>query len=182
LKTAILSGAVLLSVIAGVTDFRSRRIPNWLTVPGLVTGLVLNTVAAGMHGLKLSLFGTGLGLLLLLPFVLLRSLGAGDWKLAGALGAFVGPGVLADLLMGSVFVAGIMALGLVIYKGRLRETVRNMGRMLASLGSFHMPGPEVSLDNPKALKVPYGVALASTVVIYYVLYGLGLAPHLGWTA
>jgi hypothetical protein len=45
-----------------------------------------------------------------------------------------------------------------------------------------MPGPEVSLDNPKALKVPYGVALASTVVLYYVLYGLGRAPHLGWTA
>jgi len=25
------------------------------------------------------------------------------------------------------------------------------------------------------------VALASTVVIYYVLYGLGRTPHLGWT-
>jgi prepilin peptidase CpaA len=182
LKTAILTGAVLLSVIAGITDFRSRRIPNWLTAPALFLGVALNTVASGVHGLKVSLLGAGLGLLLLLPFVLLRSLGAGDWKLAGALGAFVGPGVLADLLMGSVFVAGIMALGLVIYKGRLRETMRNMGRLLASLGSFHMPGQEVSLDNPQALKVPYGVALASTVVLYYVLYGLGRAPHLGWTA
>jgi prepilin peptidase CpaA len=181
LKTAILTGAVLLSVIAGVTDLRSRRIPNWLTLPGLIVGVGLNTVAGGWSGLKLSLLGAGLGLLLLLPFVLLRSLGAGDWKLAGALGAFVGPGVLADLLMGSVFVAGIMALALVIYKGRLRETLRNMGRLVASLGSFHMPGQEVSLDNPQALKVPYGVALASTVVIYYVLYGLGRTPHLGWT-
>jgi prepilin peptidase CpaA len=118
--------------------------------------------------------------------VLLRSLGAGDWKLAGALGAFVGPGVLADLLMGSVFVAGIMALALVIYKGRLRETLRNMGRLLGSLVSFHMPGPEVSLDNPQALKVPYGVALASTVVIYFVYilyqYEVGRTPHLGWIA
>jgi len=60
---------------------------------------------------KFALLGAGLGLLLLLPFVFLRSLGAGDWKLAGALGAFVGPGVLLDLLMGSIFVAGIMALG-----------------------------------------------------------------------
>ena len=63
----------------------------------------------------------------------LRSLGAGDWKLAGALGAFVGPEVLVDLLMGSVFVAGIMALGLVIYKRRFRETLRNIGRLLASM-------------------------------------------------
>lgn len=182
MKTAILAGAVLLSVIAGWTDFRSRRIPNWLTVTSLAGGVALNTLAAGWTGLRSSLLGAGLGLLLLLPFVLLRSLGAGDWKLAGALGAFVGPGLLANLLMGSVFVAGAMALGLVIYKGRLRETFRNIGRMLASLVSFHMPGPEVSLDNPRSLKVPYGVALASTVVIYYLLDGISRARHLGWTA
>jgi prepilin peptidase CpaA len=178
LKTAILACAVLLAVIAGWTDFRTRRIPNWATVPGLAVGVALNTVAGGLNGLKLSLLGAGLGLLLLLPLVLLRSLGAGDWKLAGALGAFVGPRVLANLLMGSIFVAGVMALGLVIYKGRLRETLHNIVRMLASLVSFHMPGPEVSLDNPQSLKVPYGVALAFTVI----LYGAGRVLHLGWTA
>jgi prepilin peptidase CpaA len=178
LKTAILACAVLLSGIAGWTDFRSRRIPNWLTVPGLAAGVALNTGAGGLNGLKLSLLGAGLGLLLLLPLVLLRSLGAGDWKLAGALGAFVGPRILANLLMGSIFVAGLMALALVIYKGRLRETLRNMVRMLASLGSFHMPGPEVSLDNPQSLKVPYGVALAFTAL----LYGIGHALNLGWAA
>jgi prepilin peptidase CpaA len=177
LKTAILAGAVLLSIIAGWTDFRSRRIPNWLTMPGLAVGVVLNTVAGGWVGLKSSLLGAGLGLLLLLPFVLLRSLGAGDWKLAGALGAFVGPGVLANLLMASVFATGVMALALVIYKKRLVETLRNIARLLASLVSFHMPGPEVSLDNPQSLKVPYGVALAFTVV----LYGIGRAWKPGWT-
>ena len=76
----------------------------------------MNVIANGRAGLNASLLGAGLGLLVLLPFVFLRSLGAGDWKLAGALGAFVGWQVLVDLLMGSVFVAGIMALGLVIYK------------------------------------------------------------------
>ena len=182
MKTAILAGAVLLSLIAGWTDFRKRRIPNWLTVPALAAGVALNTLATGWIGLKFSLLGAGLGLLLLLPFVALRSLGAGDWKLAGALGAFVGVRVLADLLMGSVFVAGVMAFVLVIYKGRLRETFHNITRMLAALLSFHMPGPEVSIDNPQSLKVPYGVALASTVVIYYVLDGISRTHHLGWTA
>ena len=117
-------------------------------------------------GLKTSLLGAGLGLLVLLPFVLLRSLGAGDWKLAGALGAFVGPGSLADLLMGSVFIAGVMALALVIYKRRFTQTLRNIGRLLASMATFHRPGPEVSLDNPQSLKVPYGVALALATVIF----------------
>ena len=134
----------------------------------------LNVAAAGWGGLKTSVLGAGLGLLLLLPFVLLRSLGAGDWKLAGALGAFVGPGMLVNLLLGSIFVAGIMAAALVIYKRRVRQTLRNMGHLLVSLVTFRLPGSEVSLDNPQSLKVPYGVALAVTVAVYGILWKLGV--------
>jgi prepilin peptidase CpaA len=154
--------------MAGLMDWRSRRIPNWLTVPGLLVGIAANSIASGLGGLKTSLLGAGLGLLLLLPFVFVRSLGAGDWKLAGALGAFAGPSILVDLLVVSVFVAGIMALGLVIYKRRLKETLRNIGRLLGSLLTFRMPAAEVSLDNPQSLKIPYGVALAVTTLGYAV--------------
>lgn len=166
MKPITLGLAVALALIAGWTDWRWRRIPNWLTVPGFVAGLALNAATGGLSGLKTSVLGAGLGLLLLLPFVLLRALGAGDWKLAGALGAFVGPAILADLLMASVFVAGLMAFALVIYKGRIKQTLRNIGAMLASMIRFHMPGAEVSLDNPQSLKVPYGVALALSTVLY----------------
>jgi prepilin peptidase CpaA len=169
LKPLLLGLAIVLAAIAGYTDWRSRRIPNWLTVSGLVIGIAVNGLSAGWPGVKASLLGAGLGLLVLLPFVLIRSLGAGDWKLAGALGSFIGPAVLADLLMGSIFVAGIMAFALVIYKRRLGETLRNIGRMLRSMARLHMPGPEVSLDNPQSLKVPYGVALALTTLLYGAL-------------
>ncbi len=169
LKAAVPGLAVALALIAGWTDWRSRRIPNWLTVSGFLVGVLVNVLADGRAGLKTSLLGAGLGLLVLLPFVFLRSLGAGDWKLAGALGAFVGWQMLVDLLMGSVFVAGFMALGLVIYKRRFKETLRNIGRLLASMLTLRMPDAEVSLDNPQSLKVPYGVALALTTL----LFGIG---------
>ena len=174
MKPVILAGAVLLASIAAWTDIRSRRIPNWLTVPGAVVGLAANVVLYRWVGLKASLLGIGLGLALLLPFVLLRSLGAGDWKLAGALGAFTGPGLLVDLLMGSIFVAGVMALALVIYKRRFLQTVRNIGHILFSLVTFRMPGERVSLDNPQSLKIPYGVALAFTVLLYGVAHVWGV--------
>jgi prepilin peptidase CpaA len=174
LKTPLLVGAVILAVIAGWTDLRSRRIPNWLTVPGVLIGVAGSTALTGWAGLKSSLLGAALGLALLLPFVLLRSLGAGDWKLAGALGAFTGPAVLVDLLLGSVFVAGIMAVALVIYKGRVLQTMRNIGHILVSLVTFRLPGRQVSLDNPDSLKIPYGVALAFTVVLYGVLRKMGV--------
>jgi prepilin peptidase CpaA len=166
LKALALGLAMVLAGVAGFTDWRRRRIPNWLTVSGLIIGIVVNVIGGGWGGLKTSLVGAGLGLLVLLPFVLVRSLGAGDWKLAGALGALVGPGLLADLLIVSVFVAGIMAVGLVIYKRRFKETLRNMGRLLASMVSLRMPGAEVSLDNPQSLKIPYGVALALSTLFY----------------
>jgi len=169
LKPLVLGLAVVLALIAGWTDWRSRRIPNWLTVPGCLVGVSVNVLTGGWAGLKTSLLGAGLGLLVLLPFVFLRSLGAGDWKLAGALGAFVGWEAMANLLMGSVFVAGVMALVLVIYKRRFKQTLRNIGSLLASMLTFHMPAAEVSLDNPESLKVPYGVALALTTVLFGIV-------------
>jgi prepilin peptidase CpaA len=174
-KAQILAGMVLLAFLAGVTDLLRRRIPNWLTVPALAVGVAANTFFGGWSGLKTSLLGALVGLGLLLPFVLLRSLGAGDWKLAGALGAFTGPTLLVDLLLLSVFVAGMMAIMLIIYKGRVREALRNIAHIVVSLVTFQLPGHRVSLDNPDSLKVPYGVALALSVLLYGAAQIRGLA-------
>ena len=172
MKLPILAGAILLSLIAGYTDWRSRRIPNWLTVPGFAVGVVMSAILGRWSGLKESLLGTGLAFALLLPFWLLKSLGAGDLKFAVALGAYTGPGRLIDILIGSVFVAGVMALALVIYKGRFLQTARNIGHILVSLVTFRLPGTHVTLDNPNALTIPKGVALALTVVVYGILWKL----------
>jgi len=156
----------LLALTAGWTDWRSRRIPNWLTVPGLLAGIALNSWLRGWPGAKDSLLGAGLGLLLLLPFVLIRSLGAGDWKFVGALGAFLGPQNLLTVLFLGILVNGVMAAVMVIQKKRLRQTARNLARMLASFLSLHLPGPDLTLDNPDLVKVPFGVAVAIAVILY----------------
>jgi len=165
----------LLALIAGALDWRSRRIPNWLTVPALAVGIAVNSWLRGWPGAKDSLLGAGLGLILLLPFVLLRSLGAGDWKLVGALGAFLGPQRLLAVLFVAVLAAGIMALALVIWKGRFRQTLRNIGRLLAALLSLHLPGQELTLDNPQSTKVPFGVAVAVAVIVYTAGQGWGFS-------
>src|ERR1700739_2783674 len=82
--------ALFLALWAGALDWRYRRIPNWLTLPGLVAGIAVNTIAGGWPGTKASLLGAGLGLLLLLPFVVIKALGAGDWELIRAIGACLG--------------------------------------------------------------------------------------------
>ncbi|MGA9901616.1 MAG: A24 family peptidase [Terriglobales bacterium] len=165
--------AVLLAIGAGIMDWRHRRIPNWLTVSGLTAGLAINTMIYGWLGVKAALLGTLLGLGLLLPFVLVRSLGAGDWKLAGALGACLGPSQLLAVLLGSILVAGVMALAVVLWKGRLKQTLLNIADLLAALFSLRMPGAEVSLDSPQSTKIPFGVAMALAVLFYGVGRALG---------
>jgi len=165
--------AVLVAMGAGILDWRYRRIPNWLTVTGLAVGVAVNTILFRWPGLKTALLGTALGLGLLLPFVLVRSLGAGDWKLAGALGACLGPRQLLSVLVGTILVAGVMALGMVIWKGRLKQTLVNIAHLLAALFSLRMPGSEVSLDDPKSAKIPFGVAMALAVLIYGVGRAMG---------
>ncbi|HEV2716272.1 MAG TPA: A24 family peptidase, partial [Terriglobales bacterium] len=152
--------AALLAAVAGWTDWRSRRIPNWLTLSGLFAGIAANSVAWGWHGTRDALLGAGLGLALLLPLVLVRSLGGGDWKLAGAVGAFMGPHHLISVLVFSALVAGFMAVVLIIWKRRVIQTLRNIGHMLGAFATLHLPGSEVTLDNPESLKVPFGIAMA----------------------
>jgi prepilin peptidase CpaA len=168
LKEAPWVVASTLALAAGYTDGRSRRIPNWLTVPGLLAGIVANAVATGWPGTKDSLLGAGLGLALLIPFVIIRALGAGDWKLVGALGACLGAGHLPAVLLISVLVNGVIAIAMIIQKKRVLQTMRNFAHMLAAVFTLHLPGPALTLDNPDAVKVPFGVAVAVAVVIYTV--------------
>jgi len=167
--------AIVLALCGGVWDARWRRIPNWLTVSGAVAGVGTNTILFRWPGLKTALLGMLLGLALLLPFVLIRSLGAGDWKLVGALGACLGPRPLLAVLFGAILVAGVMALGVIIWKGRLKQTFLNIAQLLLALFSLRAPGTEVSLDNPQSTKIPFGVAVSLAVMFYSIAVAIGKA-------
>jgi hypothetical protein len=43
--------------------------------------------------------------------------------------------------------------------------MRNVGRLLLAFLSLHPGTPSISLDNPESLKVPFGVAVAITVIL-----------------
>lgn len=164
---------MLVAIWAGVLDWRFRRIPNWLTVSGFVAGVAVNAALLGSSGLRSALLGVALGLGLLLPFVLVRSLGAGDWKLAGALGACLGPRQLISVLVGTVLLAGLMALVVVIYKGQLKQTLLNIVHVLAAFFSLRVPPRDISLDNPQTTKIPLGVAMAASVLVYGIGGAIG---------
>lgn len=112
-----------------------------------------------------------------MPFWLLRSLGGGDWKLVGGLGAFFGVHRLIDVLIATLLVNAAMAIVLIVTKRRLWRTLKNIGRLIAAFFRLHLPESDLTIDNPEASKVPFGVAAAIAVVIYVVWVNI----H-GWRA
>lgn len=163
-------GALLLTGLAAVWDWRTRRIPNWLTVTGVVTGFGLSTGLGGWAGAKGSLLGMFAVLLLLLPLVLLRGLGAGDWKLMGSLGTFLGLNLTLLVLFGTILIAGLMATIQVTWRRRWRETAGNLRELMMGVWLFRLrPHPTIRLENPGLLKLPFGVAAALAAAGCYFL-------------
>jgi prepilin peptidase CpaA len=160
--------ALALTLSAAFLDWRSRRIPNWLTVPGLLLGVFTHTVISGWHGTRFAFEGAGLALILLLPPVLTRLLGAGDWQLMGAVGAFLGPQLMLVVLFGSFLASGLMALVQITRAQRVLETLRNMVLLARGFFAFGLKtNPQISLDNAALMKLPFGVSVAAATVICF---------------
>ena len=87
-----MTGSVILVLALAVrADLLEHRIPNALNLAGLILGLGLASLFGGISGILYSAGGALVGCALLLPLYLTRGMGAGDVKLMGATGAFLGP-------------------------------------------------------------------------------------------
>ena len=169
LMTKIWELAMIVALAAGWIDYRSRRIPNWLTVTGALLGILLQFGANGPLGVVRAFEGMGLALVCLLPFVLLRAMGAGDWKLMGALGAILGPIGMLLILTAAVFISGVMGLVMVVRARRVKETFLNVFVLVQGFLSFGLREmPNITLDNPDLMKLPFGVAAALATVLCFV--------------
>jgi len=102
-----LAGLVALFAAAcAVLDYRTRKIPNWLTVPAAAIGLAYHLLAPAGQGPLLALGGFAIGFcLLILPWILGGG-GMGDVKMLAALGVWLGPlGILVAFGLGAMLAA-----------------------------------------------------------------------------
>ena len=165
-------GAVTgVSLAAAAFDLRSRKIPNRLTGPTLLCGIIWAGFAAGWAGLADGLLGC---FLLAFPYVLLFVFaggGAGDAKLMGALGMWLGVRSGA-VVLASVAVSGVL-LGFIwaAASGRLAPALANLASIsrgvLGAAGSRGSLGDaRLGLPEPSSMqKIPYGIAIAAGTVL-----------------
>jgi prepilin peptidase CpaA len=166
LAPAIISALFLLAALGAIWDLRTRRIPNWLTLSGLIAGFGLNGVLYGLPGLATAGLGmlTGFGIYLVL--FLLHAMGAGDVKFMAAVGSLVGPGWWFKIFLASVIVGAIAGVFLALSKGRLRSTFGNVGYIVSEIAHFrppHVRREDLDVKSAKALRLPHGAAIAAGV-------------------
>jgi len=143
-------------------DFRYRRIPNALTFGGALAGLLLVVRAdPDWQTLALSAGGGVFGLLLFLPSYAIGKMGAGDVKLLGMVGVFVGPGGVLWAAAWSVIAGGALALLWLLGTWGVRGfALRTLGTLTAVRLSGSTPRDSGARGSAMKSKMPYAAAIA----------------------
>ncbi len=150
--TTMLVGAAM------ITDLRSRRIPNYLTLPTLGLALILRFAFQGWAGLGLALGGAALAPLLLLAMHGGKGLGMGDLKLAMAVGAIVGPLLAVVMMLVTALAGGVMALSIMTARGQ--GLAQFFSVLSIGLPFVKKAGESAGFEEaPAPLTMPYGVAI-----------------------
>jgi len=168
--------AVSASLAAAIIDVRSGRIPNGLTLPLWLTGIGAAACFGSAARVTESL---GASVLLASPYILLFIVGhggAGDAKLMGALGAWLG------LKYGLVVLASVAITGMVLAVLRVLAHSRRRVVVTDALASLYVFIAELcsrcrglsprKRDNEQrsapatdAVTIPYGIAICIGVCI-----------------
>jgi prepilin peptidase CpaA len=169
---------ISLLIVAAICDYRSFRIPNWLTAGGLVFGTIYTIVAPPVPHVTWVFPVSGIltGFCLMFPFYLMRAVGAGDVKLLAMAGAFLGWNDTLYALLFSFVVGGVAAVAFAAYHGLFRRLLDNTRLLLCYLALSAVGGqrPTVQLaPSQSAGKLAFGVSIAVATIGEVVARQLG---------
>jgi prepilin peptidase CpaA len=157
---------LIVLAVATFTDLRSRRIPNWLVVPFMAAGIVTSTWLHGWHGLGQSFAGLGLGILLFGFLFWMGGMGAGDVKLAAAIGTWIGPNQLFFALVVTAMAGGFIVLVWAAFGGFLKELFTGASKLTFGVKNSEVR-EEMAISNPLKRKIPYAPAIAIGTLISF---------------
>ena len=146
---------LLISILGGIYDWKSRRIPNWLTFGTFCLALLVNIFNLKMNGVLNCIFGFIVGILLLIIPYLMGGMGAGDVKLLGAIGSLVGYKNIILIFFYSAICGSLMGLIWIIFTPGHLKFLITTGQLL----------PIVD----KKQKLPYGIAISMGTILYIIL-------------
>jgi prepilin peptidase CpaA len=177
----------LAMVVAAVIDGWKLKVPNWLTFPLILSGWLLGLVhdlgwleGTGSGGFGAAFTGTMVGFALLLPIYAIGGMGAGDVKMQMGFGSWVaaffglrtGVGIIFWAFCTAVVIGGVIALGMILVRGRLGRNVQNTREIVsdwftAGLGTI---SDRAAQRKSRLHLLPYGIPLCLGFVGYLVFF------------
>lgn len=149
------------------SDLFIRRIPNWLTYPAILLGVLAGYVTRGPEGLWDAMGGV----LVATPFALLfyvRMFGGGDVKFVAAIGAWLGLFTTLNVALTAVLLGAVMGAITLIWQGRLLEALRSESRGLAATMSKREAGSTTGnvSTTQSADQFPFGIPLGLSALFW----------------
>lgn len=160
-------GFFLLLIISFVTDIKSMKIPNKITVPAMCLGVAFHFVVDGFTGIWHALEGGAVGFGIMLILYLCGAVGGGDVKLFGAIGTWVGTYLTLTTMMYSIFVAGLIGILILLWR---REALQRIKRVFVSIfGAILLKSIVPIQANAKGqLQFPFMLAVLPGAVIAFL--------------
>lgn len=168
---------VLYTLAAGIFDLRTRRIPNYLTVPVFVLALAAHTVNGGSTGLVFSLLGFVAGFGILFVLWLFGGGGGGDVKMMGALGAWLGPILTIWVFLGSALAIVFLTGGALLFSFATQGFLTMRRRYLSGGNGGGARARSGARRRWRNHLMPYAVPVAlSTWVVLAIAWKTGSLP------
>lgn len=158
--------AIGVAVVAVLWDLRTRRIPNVLTFGAAILAVLAHAYLEGLAAGGWALVGWVVGVAFFFPIFALGGMGAGDVKLIGALGAWLGPAAAVWVALFSLVAGGVLGLAVALGYGYLTEALTNiwwMFRFWRAEGP--RPVPQVTLATHSGPRLAYAVPVFAGLVV-----------------
>jgi prepilin peptidase CpaA len=165
----------LVLIVAAWIDGRQLRVPNWLTFPLVLSGVVYSTWVGGWSGLGGSVLGTAVGLACLLPLYAVGGMGAGDVKLMGGVGAWLGWKVTFYAFCVSTIVGAVIAVAMIAYRRAFRKHYENFLAIAIEWMTVKNPRELARIAAERKSQMfllPYGIPICIGSIGYFVYAGL----------
>ena len=166
-------------MVVSIYDAATHRIPNWLSLLILVSGLSWNAFSAEGLGLKDSGAGLGMGLLLMLFGYIFASMGAGDTKLMAAIGSVVGFDKVIEVVFYSYLIMLMMAIVFITVQGGWAKVWLRYQALIYALGAGIMSYQKPDSTEAAGRRIPLApaIALATAYVLYPAFCKLEFMVH-----
>jgi prepilin peptidase CpaA len=178
-------------VLAAFIDGWALKVPNWVTLPLVLSGWMLGlchdaglALDGGAGGFTTAALGTAVGFLLLFPMLVIRGVGEGDVKMQMGFGAWVGAffgtdGPTGLHAIGVVFwafcfgavIGGAFGLIMILIRRQFKQNAGIVSEIMMDLqlfatGNAMQAAKRAEARRDRWVKLPYGIPLCVGFILY----------------